>query len=77
MSNIKTLGTDGRHDGGFYAVKPDGNLISAKSLPTVKLDDGTRATAPGWRWASQGDVDAAVKAEAGRKAAELKLAKGG
>ena len=50
-------------DGGFYAVTASGNLVSAKDIK------------PGMRWATQDDVDAAIKAEADRAAREAKSAK--
>jgi hypothetical protein len=72
-------------DGGFYTVKPDGNLISAKALPTEKVrvgDEFVTRTKAGWRFASQADVDAVKKHAAALAAKDPKpasgpLAKGG
>ena len=57
-------------DGGFYAVKPDGHLISAKALPTVKDKDGKAVVRDGWKWATAADVKAKADAEAERRKKE-------
>lgn len=61
-------------DGGFYAVN-NGNLVSAKALPTEKVN-GQRVTRKGWRWASAADVEAAKKHAAALAAKDPKPTSG-
>lgn len=57
-NKIEAVGSDGKPDGGFYAVGPRGQLTSVK----VPKD--------GWRLATAADIKAAKDAEAKRVAAE-------
>lgn len=60
---ILALASDGKPDGGCYAVTANGHLISAKVLKD------------GMRWATAGEVAAVAKIEADRKAKELAAVK--
>lgn len=60
---INSIGTGGHPDGGVYAINPSGHLVSTKLIP---LKGGAVGLKPGWRAATQADIDAAVAAEAKR-----------
>lgn len=46
---------------GYYAVDPSGHVLLVRENHVLEA---------GWRWASQGDLDAAAEAEKKRAAAE-------
>lgn len=69
---IQSTGTSGKPDGGVYAVSPSGNVVSTRLVP---LKGGGVGLKPGWRAATQADIDnnnAPKRAEANAKAAAKK-----